>query len=74
MLSNIRFWIEEYNIDGYRFDGITSILYKHHGINYGFTGDYNEYFNELLDEDALVYLMMANLLAKQLNPDDILIA
>lgn len=64
LLSNIRFWIEEYNVDGFRFDGVTSMIYTHHGAGYGFTGNYQEYFNEFLDVDALVYLMMANNLAK----------
>lgn len=64
----------EYNADGYRFDGVTSILYKHHGIGYGFTGQYHEYFNDYLDKDAIVYLMMANLLAKSVDENVILIA
>ena len=38
LLSNIKFWLTEYNADGFRFDGVTSMLYKHHGINYGFIG------------------------------------
>ena len=75
MLSNIRFWLEEYNTDGFRFDAVTSMMYKHHGVNYGFTGNYNEYFDEqLMDTDAIVYLMVANLLAKNIYPDVILIA
>ncbi len=45
LLSNVRFWLEEYNADGYRFDGVTSMLYTHHGSGYGFTGNYQEYFN-----------------------------
>ena len=40
LLSNVRFWLEEYNADGYRFDGVTSMLYTHHGAGYGFTGNY----------------------------------
>jgi 1,4-alpha-glucan branching enzyme len=40
LLSNICYWMEEYRLDGYRFDGITSMIYQHHGINYGFTGNY----------------------------------
>ena len=50
------------------------MLYKHHGINFGFTGNYHEYFNDHLDEDALVYLMIANLLAQNIYPQVILIA
>lgn len=74
LLSNIKFWLAEYNADGYRFDGVTSILYKHHGVGYGFTGQYHEYFNDYLDKDAIVYLMMANLLAKSVDENVILIA
>jgi 1,4-alpha-glucan branching enzyme len=54
--------MDEYRVDGFRFDGITSMLYNHHGINYCFTGNYNEYFNENLDMNCVVYLIMANLL------------
>lgn len=50
------------------------MLYQHHGKNYCFTGDYNEYFNEHLDVDAIAYLSIANLLAKQINPGAVLIA
>lgn len=55
-------------IDGFRFDGITSCIYKHHGIGVGFTGNYHEYFSENLDDEALTYLMLANKLIKELNP------
>ncbi len=74
LLSNIRFWLEEYNADGFRFDGVTSMLYEHHGKNYGFTGNYNEYFNHMLDLDALAYLAIANMLARLIYPQVILIA
>jgi 1,4-alpha-glucan branching enzyme len=50
------------------------MLYQHHGKNYAFTGDYNEYFNEYLDIDALCYLSIANELAKEVDPGVILIA
>lgn len=74
LLSNIRFWLEEYHCDGFRFDGVTSMLYQHHGAGFGFTGDYNEYFNGQLDLDALSYLSMANSLAKTIDPNVILVA
>lgn len=32
LLSNLRFWMDEYQFDGFRFDGVTSMLYTHHGI------------------------------------------
>ena len=73
LLSNIRYWMEEFRVDGYRLDGVTSMIYKHHGINYGFTGNYQEYFNENLDKDALVYLMLVSTVMKSLNPKSILI-
>lgn len=43
-----------------RFDGVTSMLYVHHGMNVGFSGDYHEYFGPQADVDAIVYLMLAN--------------
>ncbi|XP_012500199.1 PREDICTED: 1,4-alpha-glucan-branching enzyme [Propithecus coquereli] len=74
LLSNIRWWLEEYGFDGFRFDGVTSMLYHHHGIGQGFSGDYNEYFGLQVDEDALIYLMLANHLVHTLYPDSITIA
>ena len=74
LLSNIRYWLEEFNADGFRFDGVTSMLYQHHGKNFGFTGNYQEYFNQQLDLDALAYLTLANHLARSIYPEAILIA
>ncbi|KAK4750560.1 hypothetical protein SAY87_004042 [Trapa incisa] len=74
LLSNLRWWIEEYKFDGFRFDGVTSMLYHHHGINMAFTGNYNEYFSELTDVDAVVYLMLANSLIHKIFPDATVIA
>nr|GEU98143.1 1,4-alpha-glucan-branching enzyme 1, chloroplastic/amyloplastic-like isoform X1 [Tanacetum cinerariifolium] len=74
LLSNLRWWIEEFKFDGFRFDGITSMLYHHHGINMAFTGDYNEYFSESTDVDAVVYMMLANDLIHSLCPDATVIA
>ena len=51
------------------------MLYQHHGINFGFTGSYHEYFtNDYLDQDAIAYLMVATLLTKNIYSDAILIA
>lgn len=50
------------------------MLYTHHGKEYGFTGNYGEYFNHMLDIDALAYLSIANMLAKLIYPQVILIA
>uniref|UniRef100_F7DLE5 1,4-alpha-glucan-branching enzyme n=1 Tax=Ornithorhynchus anatinus TaxID=9258 RepID=F7DLE5_ORNAN len=74
LLSNLRWWLEEYGFDGFRFDGVTSMLYHHHGMGQGFSGDYNEYFGLQVDEDALVYLMLANHLVHAVYPDCITIA
>lgn len=74
LLSNLRWWIEEFKFDGFRFDGVTSMLYHHHGINMSFTGNYNEYFSEATDGDAVVYLMLANCLVHNIFPDATVIA
>jgi len=59
LLSNCRYWLEEYKFDGYRFDGITSMIYFDHGLEKNFTS-YDEYFDGNQDEDALIYLYLAN--------------
>ena len=60
LLSNLRYWMEEFKFDGFRFDGVTSMMYEHHGLQMAFTGDYGEYFGMATDVDAMVYLMLAN--------------
>ena len=60
--------------DGFRFDGVTSMLYHHHGIDRGFSGSYSEYFSPATNVDAVVYLMLANELAHALVPSAITIA
>ncbi|XP_066555963.1 1,4-alpha-glucan-branching enzyme isoform X2 [Amia ocellicauda] len=74
LLSNLRWWMEEYQFDGFRFDGVTSMLYHHHGIGVGFSGDYNEYFGLQVDEDSLIYLQVSNYILHTLYPDCITIA
>ncbi|XP_010664077.1 1,4-alpha-glucan-branching enzyme 1, chloroplastic/amyloplastic isoform X2 [Vitis vinifera] len=69
LISNLRWWLEEFKFDGFRFDGVTSMLYHHHGVNMTFTGNYNEYFSEATDVDAVVYLMLANCLIHKIFPD-----
>jgi 1,4-alpha-glucan branching enzyme len=68
LLSNARWWMDEYKFDGYRFDGVTSMMYHHHGLSYAFTGAYDEYFGMNTDVDAVVYLMLANNLLHDLFP------
>ena len=74
LLSNCAYYSEKFRFDGFRFDGVTSILYRNHGIKYSFSGDYNEYFSDNFDEDGGVYLMLANKLLHQINPEVITIA
>jgi 1,4-alpha-glucan branching enzyme len=73
LLSNCRYWLEEYKFDGFRFDGITSMIYYDHGLEKNFTS-YNEYFDGNQDEDALVYLFLANKLIHKFKPEALTIA
>jgi 1,4-alpha-glucan branching enzyme len=72
LLSNIRYWLEEFHFDGFRFDGVTSMLYHHHG-NTSFA-KLDRYFDLDVDTAAITYLQLANTLAKKINPDCLLIA
>lgn len=73
LLSNCRFWLDEYRVDGFRFDGVTSMLYLDHGLDRTFTS-YDDYFGADVDEDALAYLTLANELIHSLRPDAVTIA
>ena len=73
LLSNCRYWLEEYRFDGFRFDGVTSMIYYNHGLEKNFTR-YDEYFDGGQDEDALVYLYLANKTIHQFKPEAITVA
>lgn len=73
LLSNVRYWLEEFRFDGFRFDGVTSMLYHDHGLGRAFSS-YEDYFGGNTDKDALAYLMLANELAHHVNPQAITIA
>ncbi|XP_076237133.1 1,4-alpha-glucan-branching enzyme [Calliopsis andreniformis] len=69
LLSNLRWYIEEYGFDGYRFDGVTSMLYHSRGFGQGFSGHYDEYFGLNVDVEGIVYLMLANYMLHFLYPE-----
>ena len=73
LLSNCRYWLEEYRFDGFRFDGVTSMLYRDHGLEKAFTC-YDDYFGPNVDEDAVAYLALANELVHELRPAAVTIA
>jgi len=73
LLSNCKYWLEEFHFDGFRFDGVTSMLYYSHGLGENFSG-YEDYFNGRQDENAICYLMLANDLIHEVNPKALTIA
>ncbi|KAJ9121505.1 alpha-1,4-glucan branching enzyme [Naganishia vaughanmartiniae] len=74
LMSNLRFYMDEYMFDGFRFDGVTSMMYKHHGMGVGFSGGYHEYFGDDVDLEAVNYLMLANDMLHEIYPNVISIA
>ena len=73
LLSNLKYWQEEFHFDGFRFDGVTSMLYHDHGLGVAFTGP-EKYFSMNTDTEAVTYLQLANELVRQVNPNAIMIA
>jgi 1,4-alpha-glucan branching enzyme len=73
LLSNCKYWLDEFHFDGFRFDGVTSMLFLDHGLGSNFMG-YDQYFNLNQDEDAIVYLYLANKLIHEVNPHAISVA
>ena len=73
LLSNCKYWLEEYHFDGFRFDGVTSMLYYSHGLGESF-GSYADYYNGHEDDNAICYLTLANEVIHQVNPHAITIA
>lgn len=73
LLSNCRYWLDEFHFDGYRFDGVTSMLFWDHGLGKAFT-DYSRYFDGSMDDDAWVYLQLANRVIHEVRPDAVTIA
>ena len=73
LLSNLKFWMETFHFDGFRFDGVTSMLYLDHGLGSAFSG-YDMYFSMNTDLEAVTYLQLANELIHQVNPKAVTIA
>lgn len=73
LLSNCKYWLETYKFDGFRFDGVTSMIYNNHGLEKDFT-QYGDYYNTNANEEAICYLKLANRLIHEVNPNAITIA
>ncbi|MDP4203031.1 MAG: alpha amylase C-terminal domain-containing protein [Bacteroidota bacterium] len=73
LLSNCKYWLEEYHFDGFRFDGVTSMLYYSHGLGESFS-NYADYYNGYQDDNAICYLTLANRVIHQVNPFAVTIA
>jgi len=73
LLSNLKYWLTEFKFDGFRFDGVTSMLYHDHGLGVAFT-DYSKYFSMNTDTEAVTYLQLANVLIREVNKNAITIA
>jgi len=73
LLSNCKYWLDEFQFDGFRFDGVTSMMYYDHGIGRDFT-NYSLYYDGNQDEDAIIYLTLANKLIHEINPQALTIA
>jgi len=73
LLSNVAYWLQEFHFDGFRFDGVTSMMYMHHGDFMTFD-HYDKYFKDGVEWDALIYLQLANELTHKLRPHAITVA
>ncbi len=73
LLSNCKYWLQEFGFDGFRFDGVTSMMYYSHGLGQVF-GGYGDYYNGSQDDDAICYLTLANTLIHEVKPEAITIA
>ena len=73
LLSNLKFWMTEYHFDGFRFDGVTSMLYHDHGLGTDFNSN-DKYFSMNTDTEAITYLQLANELIRQVNPNAVTVS
>jgi 1,4-alpha-glucan branching enzyme len=73
LLSNVKFWLTEYHFDGFRFDGVTSMIYHDHGLGTAFD-HYDKYFSMNTNIEAVTYLQLANELAHAARPGAVTIS
>ena len=73
LFSNLKYWLQEFKFDGFRFDGVTSMCYWNHGLGVDFV-EYAQYFDDNVDEDAVTYLTLANQVIRDVKPDALTIA
>ncbi|XP_020694227.1 1,4-alpha-glucan-branching enzyme 3, chloroplastic/amyloplastic isoform X1 [Dendrobium catenatum] len=73
LLSNLKWWVTEYLIDGFNFHSLPSMMYTHNGFA-TFSGQVEEYCNQYVDKDALIYLILANEMLHEVHPNIITIA
>ena len=73
LLSNLKYWMHEFHFDGFRFDGVTSMLYHDHGLGTNFDSN-NKYFSLNTDVEAITYLQLANELIHEINPNALTVA
>jgi len=73
LLSNIRYWMQEFRFDGFRFDGVTSMLYLDHGLGKAFTS-YADYYSQNTDPEGVCYIYLANKLIHAVNPNAVSVA
>eukprot|EP00002_Diphylleia_rotans_P008284 TRINITY_DN1803_c0_g1_i11.p1 TRINITY_DN1803_c0_g1~~TRINITY_DN1803_c0_g1_i11.p1 ORF type:complete len:463 (-),score=64.48 TRINITY_DN1803_c0_g1_i11:611-1999(-) len=74
LLSNLRYFYEEFRFDGFRFDSVTSMIYTNHGLDASFRGNYEEYSDQHLDVNAIIYLMLANTMLHSIDSNILTIA
>lgn len=74
LLSNVKYWLEEFHFDGYRFDGVSSMIYYHHGYTDFMANPYDAYFGAQVNRDAILYLTLANKLIDEVKPSAVTIA
>lgn len=72
LLSNVKYWLDEFRFDGFRFDGVTSMIYHHHG--YTEFDSREKYFDDTINRDGILYLMLANKLVHDFKPEAVTIA